>query len=220
MMDMAHIAGLVAAKAVPSPVPYFDVVTLTTHKSLRGPRGGMILCKAPFAKAIDKAIFPGIQGGPHMNNVAAKAVAFAEVLHPSFKRYGKQMLKNAKALEKSFRKHGGVILFGGTENHMIMLDVVATYGISGRTAEERLDAIGITVNKNVIPDDPRGPMDPSGIRVGVPALTTRGMKELEVKQIAEWMHEAMSTEDGRKHALLHKKVTTLCKKFPVPKSFI
>ncbi|MCW1888154.1 MAG: serine hydroxymethyltransferase [Candidatus Moranbacteria bacterium] len=220
MMDMAHIAGLVAAKVVPNPVPYFDVVTLTTHKSLRGPRGGMILCKKEFAKAIDKAIFPGLQGGPHMNNIAAKAVAFGEALHPDFKKYGKQILKNAKTLEKSFVKHGGKILFGGTENHMLVLNAVETYGISGRTAEERLDAIGITVNKNVIPDDPRGPMDPSGIRVGVPALTTRGMKEAEVKQIALWMHQAMSTDDSKFHEALHKEVVRLCKKFPVPKQFI
>jgi glycine hydroxymethyltransferase len=220
MMDMAHIAGLVAAKAVPSPVPYFDVVTLTTHKSLRGPRGGMILCKKEFAKAVDKAVFPGIQGGPHMNNIAAKAVAFGEVLKPSFKKYGRQMLKNAKTLEKTFRKHGGAILFGGTENHMIMMDVMTTYGITGREAEERLDAIGITVNKNVIPDDPRGPMDPSGIRVGVPALTTRGMKEAEVKQIALWMHEAMQAGDQKLHDALRKKVTTLCKKFSVPKTHL
>ena len=219
MMDMAHIAGLVAAQVVPSPVPHFDVVTLTTHKSLRGPRGGMILCKQAFAKAVDKAVFPGIQGGPHMNNIAAKAVAFGEVLKPSFKRYGKQMLKNAKALEKTFRKHDGAILFGGTENHMIMLDVMTTYGITGRVAEERLDAIGITVNKNVIPDDPRGPMDPSGIRVGVPALTTRGMKEKEVKQIAEWMHQALETDDYKFHGALRRQVTILCKRFPVPKAF-
>jgi glycine hydroxymethyltransferase len=212
MMDMAHIAGLVAAGVVPSPVPYFDVVTLTTHKSLRGPRGGMILCKKPFAKAIDKAVFPGIQGGPHMNNIAAKAVAFGEVLSPGFKKYG-------KTLEKTFRKHGGALLFGGTENHMIMLDVMTTYGIPGREAEERLDAIGITINKNIIPDDPRGPMDPSGIRVGVPALTTRGMKEKEVKQIAEWMHEAMKSADPKLLPILRKKVTVLCKQFPVPKVF-
>jgi glycine hydroxymethyltransferase len=220
MMDMAHIAGLVAAKVVPTPVPYFDVVTLTTHKSLRGPRGGMILCKQEFAKAIDKAVFPGLQGGPHMNNIAAKAVAFGEVLKPSFKKYGRQMLKNAKALEKVFRKHKGAILFGGTENHMIMLDVMTTYGITGRAAEERLDAIGITINKNVIPDDPRGPMDPSGIRVGVPALTTRGMKEDQVKQIAEWMHEVLASEDPSEVIpKIRQQVIKLCKNFPVPKEF-
>ncbi len=219
MMDMAHIAGLVAAKVVPNPVPYFDVVTLTTHKSLRGPRGGMILCKNEFAKAVDKAIFPGLQGGPHMNNIAAKAVAFGEALKPGFKKYGKQMLKNAKTLEKEFAKRGGKILFGGTENHMILLDVMATYGIPGREAEERLDSIGITVNKNVIPDDPRGPMDPSGIRVGVPALTTRGMKEAEVKQIVSWMDAIMRENDKKAIERLRKEVVKLCRKFPIPKQF-
>lgn len=219
MMDMAHIAGLVAAKVVPNPAPYFDVVTLTTHKSLRGPRGGMILCKNEFAKAVDKAIFPGLQGGPHMNNIAAKAVAFGEALKPGFKKYGKQMLKNAKTLEKEFAKRGGKILFGGTENHMILLDVMATYGIPGREAEERLDSIGITVNKNVIPDDPRGPMDPSGIRVGVPALTTRGMKEAEVKQIVSWMDAIMRENDKKAIERLRKEVVKLCRKFPIPKQF-
>ena len=219
MMDMAHIAGLVAAKALPNPVPYFDLVTLTTHKSLRGPRGGMILCKQEFAKAVDKAVFPGLQGGPHMNNVAAKAVAFSEALKPSFKRYGKQILKNAKTLEKEFVKRGGKLLFGGTENHMIVLDVVATYSLSGREAEERLDSIGITVNKNVIPDDPRGPMDPSGVRIGVPALTTRGMKEGEVKQIVAWMDEIMRADNKKTTERLRKEVVRLCKKFPIPKQF-
>ena len=219
MMDMAHIAGLVAAKALPNPVPYFDLVTLTTHKSLRGPRGGMILCKQEFAKAVDKAVFPGLQGGPHMNNVAAKAVAFSEALKPSFKRYGKQILKNAKTLEKEFVKRGGKLLFGGTENHMIVLDVVATYSLSGREAEERLDSIGITVNKNVIPDDPRGPMDPSGVRIGVPALSTRGMKVGEVKQIVAWMDEIMRADNKKTTERLRKEVVRLCKKFPIPKQF-
>ncbi len=219
MMDMAHIAGLVASKVIPNPVPYFDVVTLTTHKSLRGPRGGMILCKQEFAKAVDKAVFPGLQGGPHMNNVAAKAVAFGEVLKPSFKKYGKQMLKNAKTLEREFIKRGGNVLFGGTDNHMIMLDVMTTYALPGREAEERLDSIGITVNKNVIPDDPRGPMDPSGIRVGVPALTTRGMKESEVKQIVSWMDEILRDNSKKTTERLRKEVVKLCRKFPIPKEF-
>jgi len=216
MMDMAHIAGLVAAKALPSPVPHFDVVTLTTHKSLRGPRGGMILCRKPFAAAIDKAVFPGIQGGPHMNIIAAKAVAFGEALRPEFRRYGKQVLKNAKALEKFFRAKKTLVLFGGTENHMLMLDTVASYGLSGKEAEARLDAVGITVNKNMIPDDPRGPMDPSGIRVGVPALTTRGMKEAEVKKIAEIMQAALAGAGSKQELLkLQKEVARLCKKFPI-----
>lgn len=216
MMDMAHIAGLVAAKVVPSPVPHFDVVTLTTHKSLRGPRGGMILSREEFAAKIDKAVFPGVQGGPHMNLVAAKAVAFGEALEPSFKKYGKQVLKNAKALEKFFLKQKATVLFGGTENHMLMLDTVKSYDLTGKEAEHRLDAIGITVNKNMIPDDPRGPMDPSGIRIGVPALTTRGMKEAEVKKIATLMHEALSGQGEEKELRsLEKEVVKLCKKFPI-----
>lgn len=217
MMDMAHIAGLVAAKVVPNPIPYFDIVTCTTHKSLRGPRGGMIFCTEELASKVDKAVFPGIQGGPHMNNIAAKAVAFKEALQPSFKVYGRQILKNAKMLEKEFIRRGGIIAFGTTENHMIVLDVVQTYGIGGKIAEERLDAIGITVNKNVIPDDPRGPMDPSGIRIGVPALTTRGMKEPEVKKIVGWMHEALTGETSPEK--LRKLVTTLCKQYPLKKIF-
>ena len=216
MMDMAHIAGLVAAKAVPSPVPFFDVVTATTHKTLRGPRGGLILCREKFAKSIDKAVFPGIQGGPHMNLVAGKAVALGEALAPSFRQYGRQMLKNAKTLEKEMRKHGTEILFGGTENHMIVVDVVKSYGVAGKEAEEWLDAVGITVNKNVIPDDVRGPMDPSGLRIGVPALTTRGMKEPEVKLVALCIHQALSSQ-GKENTLkrIRQVVKKLCKQFPV-----
>jgi glycine hydroxymethyltransferase len=223
MMDMAHIAGLVAAKVLPSPVPHFDIVTCTTHKSLRGPRGGMILCREALAAKVDKAVFPGIQGGPHMNNIAAKAVSFNEVLHPSFKKYGKQILKNAKMLEKCFRQAEATILFGKTENHMLVIDTVESFGLSGKIAEERLDAIGITVNKNVIPDDPRGPMDPSGIRIGVPAITTRGIGEKEVKQIALCMLEALGYDDEEfalQQNLLRKEILQLCKKFPIPKSFI
>ncbi len=216
MMDMAHIAGMVAGKALPSPVPHFDIVTATTHKSLRGPRGGMILCKKDFAQAIDKAVFPGTQGGPHMQVIAAKAVAFGEALRPDFKKYAKQILKNAKTLEKEMTKRGASVLFGGTENHMIVLDVVKTYGIAGKEAEKLLDEIGITVNKNVIPDDPRGPMDPSGLRIGVPALTTRGMKDAEVKFIAGCIDEALRSA-GNKKVLqdIRKSVIKLCKKFPV-----
>lgn len=216
MMDMAHIAGLVAGKALPSPVPYFDVVTATTHKSLRGPRGGLILSTAQYAKAIDKAVFPGTQGGPHMQVVAAKAVAFGEALHPSFKSYAKQILKNAKVLEETLRKLGFEIVFGKTENHMVVVDVVKSHGIAGKEGEELLDAIGITVNKNVIPDDPRGPLDPSGLRIGVPALTTRGMKEREVKLIAGWIDAALRAKGNAKElARLRSEVKKLCKKFPV-----
>ncbi len=216
MMDMAHIAGLVAAGVVPNPVEYFDIVTTTTHKTLRGPRGGMILCREPFAKAIDKAVFPGVQGGPHMNVIASKAVAFHEALLPSFQKYAQQMLLNAKALEHAFVERGYMILFGKTENHMILVDVYGTLGVSGKEAEILLDEIGITVNKNMIPDDARSPMDPSGIRIGVPAVTTRGMKESEIRMIATWMDEALRSK-GDAHTLksLRDHVRTLCEKFPL-----
>lgn len=216
MMDMSHIAGLVAGKVLPNPVPYFDIVTTTTHKTLRGPRGGMILCRKEFAQAVDRAVFPGIQGGPHMNLVAAKAVAFGEALRSDFRRYGKQILKNAKVLEKEMRKYGASIMFGGTENHMIVVDVVKSYGIAGKEAESFLDMVGITVNKNVIPDDPRGPMDPSGIRIGVPALTTRGMKEKEVKLVASYI-DGVLRSGGDKAVLkqIQAAVKKLCKTFPV-----
>lgn len=216
MMDMAHIAGLVAGKALPNPVPYFDLVTATTHKSLRGPRGGLILCKTAFAKAVDKAVFPGTQGGPHMQVVAAKAVAFGEALKPTFKSYAKQILKNAKALEESLRKLGFEIVFGKTENHMVVVDVVSSHGVTGKVGEELLDMIGITVNKNVIPDDPRGPLDPSGLRIGVPALTTRGMKEREVKLIAGYIDATLRSRNEKKVLFaIQQEVKKLCKKFPV-----
>lgn len=219
MMDMAHIAGLVAAKVVPNPVPYFDVVTATTHKTLRGPRGGLILCRKEIAQKIDKAVFPGLQGGPHMHVVAAKAVAFGEALRPEFKRYGKQILKNAKALEKELRKLGFKIVFGTTENHMVLVDTFASHNVAGKAGEHLLDQAGITVNKNVIPDDPRGPMDPSGLRIGVPALTTRGMKEKEMKLIAEWIDAALRSDgDVKTLTSIRKSVKQLCKSFPVYKN--
>ena len=217
MFDIAHIAGLIAGKAIPNPVPYFDVVTTTTHKTLRGPRGGMIMCKEQFAQAIDKALFPGFQGGPHMNNIAALAVALGEALKPSFKSYAKQIIKNAKVLEQELKKHGFKIMFGQTDNHMVLVDVFASKGISGKEAEKALDEIGITVNKNMIPDDPRKPFDPSGIRIGVPAITTRGMKEKEVKVISKWINEAISNHTDKKVLeKIHKEVIKLCKKFPLP----
>lgn len=216
MMDMAHIAGLVAGGVVPNPVKYFDIVTTTTHKTLRGPRGGMILSRAKFAKDIDKAVFPGIQGGPHMNIIAAKAVAFHEASKASFKKYAAQVLKNARTLEAEFRRRGYNILFGGTDNHMILVNVWETLGISGKEAESLLDAIGITLNKNVIPDEARSPLDPSGIRIGVPALTTRGMKEKEVKTIVHWMDQALRSKgDARVLKALQKDVRSLCRRFPL-----
>jgi glycine hydroxymethyltransferase len=220
MFDIAHIAGLVAGKALPNPVPYFDIVTTTTHKTLRGPRGGMIMCKDQFAKAIDKACFPGFQGGPHMNNIAAKAVAFKEALKPAFKAYAKQILKNAKVLENELRNYGFKLMFGGTENHMVLVDVFGSKGVTGEEAVVALDAIGISINKNMIPDDPRKPMDPSGIRIGVPAITSRGMKEKEVKKIAGWIKEAIENHNNKTILTrLHKEVIKMCKKFPIPLAY-
>lgn len=221
MIDIAHIAGLIAGKAIPNPVPYFDIVTTTTHKTLRGPRGGMIMCKKEFASAVDKAVFPGFQGGPHMHRVAALAVALGEALKPSFRKYASQVLKNAKVLEQELNRYGFKIMFGGTENHMVLVDVFGSKEVPGKEAELVLDEVGITTNKNVIPDDPRSPMDPSGVRIGVPAVTTRGMKEKEIKMIAKWINDAIENRNNKK-ALnkIHKEVITLCKKFPIYKNLI
>lgn len=216
MMDMAHIAGLIAGGQLANPVPIFDIVTTTTHKTLRGPRGGMILCKEKFAKTIDKAVFPGFQGGPHMNNIAAKAVAFGEALKPEFKDYTRQIIINAKTLCQELKNYGFEICFGGTDNHMMLVDLTSK-GVSGKIAETVLDQIGITLNKNMVPNDPRSPMDPSGIRLGTPAITTRGMKEEEIKQIALWINQAIeSREDADKLANLRAQVRELCLKFPIP----
>jgi len=216
MIDIAHIAGLIAGKAVSNPVPYFDIVTTTTHKTLRGPRGGVVMCKKKYAQAIDKASFPGFQGGPHMNNIAAKAVAFGEALKPSFRKYAVQIIKNAKTLEKELRKYGFKIMFGKTDNHMILMDVFGSKGVTGKEAENALDKIGIAVNKNVIPDDPRSPMDPSGIRIGTPAVTARGMKEREMEIIADWINEALENRSDEKMLKrVRREVKALCKKFPI-----
>ncbi|KKU54019.1 MAG: Serine hydroxymethyltransferase [Candidatus Moranbacteria bacterium GW2011_GWE2_47_10] len=216
MFDIAHIAGLIAGKTIENPVPYFDIVTTTTHKTLRGPRGGMIMCKADFAKAIDKAVFPGFQGGPHMNNIAAKAVAFGEALKPAFKSYAKQVIKNAKILEKELLKKGYKIMFGGTDYHMVLVDVMGSKGVTGKEAEHALDEAGITVNKNMVPDDHRSPMDPSGIRVGVQAVTSRGMKEKEIRQISTWIDEIITAHDDKeKLAEIRREVVRFCKKFPI-----
>ncbi|MFA6131092.1 MAG: serine hydroxymethyltransferase [Patescibacteria group bacterium] len=194
MADIAHIAGLIAGGEMNNPVPIFDLVTTTTHKTLRGPRGGMIFCKEKYAKAVNKSVFPGLQGGPHENVIAAKAVTFKEALEPSFKEYAKQIKKNAKILEAEFSARGYTLCFGGTDNHLLLIDL-SNKSVTGKEAEAALDKAGITVNKNMIPDDPRSPMDPSGIRLGTPALTTRGMKEEEMKQIAEWMDQAITQKD-------------------------
>jgi len=215
MADIAHIAGLIAAGEMDNPVPIFDVVTTTTHKTLRGPRGGMIMCKEKFAKIIDKAVFPGLQGGPHNNVIAAKAVAFLEALQPEFKDYAQQIKKNAKILEIELRVRDYKLCFGGTDNHLLLIDVT-NKGLSGKEAQVALEAAGITVNKNMIPDDPRSPMDPSGIRLGTPALTTRGMKEEEMKQIAGWIDEAITAKDNaEKLADIRRQVKEMTDRFPL-----
>jgi glycine hydroxymethyltransferase len=213
MVDMAHIAGLVAAKLHPDPVPHAEFVTTTTHKTLRGPRGGVVLCRQEWAQKIDSAVFPGVQGGPLMHVIAAKAVAFKEALQPSFKTYAAQVLANAKVLAEELLKAGFPIVSGGTDTHLMLVDVTAK-GVTGKQAEHALDAAGITVNKNMIPFDPRKPLDPSGIRIGTPALTTRGMKEAEMRQIAGWITDVLTTPekaDGVRAAVME-----MGKAFPAP----
>ncbi|PIT88354.1 MAG: serine hydroxymethyltransferase [Candidatus Magasanikbacteria bacterium CG10_big_fil_rev_8_21_14_0_10_36_32] len=217
MADIAHIAGLIAGGQMNNPVPIFDVVTTTTHKTLRGPRGGMIMCKKKWAKIIDKAVFPGFQGGPHENNIAAKAVAFKEALEPTFKTYAKQIMKNAKILEQEFKTRNYKICFNGTDNHLLLIDL-NNKNLSGKEAQEALDKAGITVNKNMIPDDPRSPMDPSGIRLGTPALTSRGMREKEMKIIAGWIDQVIiNRQNDKKLAEIKKQVVKMTKKFPLYK---
>lgn len=224
VMDIAHIAGLIAGKAVKSPFDFgFDVMTSTTHKTLRGPRGGLILTREneDIGKKIDKTVFPGLQGGPHMNNIAAKAVAFGEALSPSFKTYAAQILKNAKAMEKVFLDNSIRLLTGGTSNHLLLADVFGSLNMSGQEAETLLDRVGITLNKNSIADDTRKPMDPSGIRFGTPAITTRKFTEKESGRVAQLMVEAMKNKsDEKKLDAIREEIRTLCKKFPVPDSFV
>ncbi|MFA5128289.1 MAG: serine hydroxymethyltransferase [Patescibacteria group bacterium] len=215
MADIAHIAGLIAGGVMGNPVPIFDIVTTTTHKTLRGPRGGMIMCKEKFAKAIDKSVFPGFQGGPHENNIAAKAVAFKEALEPEFKEYAGQILKNAKVLEEEFKKRDYKICFGQTDNHLLLIDLT-NKNISGKEAQIALDKAAITVNKNMVPEEPRSAMDPSGIRLGTPALTTRGMKETEMRQIAGWIDEAIANfTDEEKLKSIRAEVLAMVKNFPL-----
>jgi len=215
MVDMAHIAGLVAAGLHPSPVPYADFVTTTTHKTLRGPRGGMVLCKTEHAKAVDKVIFPGLQGGPLMHVVAAKAVALKEALEPSFKKYQKQVLVNAKALATGLQQRGFRIVSGGTDTHLMLVDVT-TKGITGKDAEVALDEAGITVNKNAIPYDEKPPAVASGIRLGTPIVSTRGMHEQEMDAIADAINTVLSHPTDRTvHRLVRSRMRTLCGKFPV-----
>ena len=215
MVDMAHFAGLVAAGLHPNPVEYVDIVTTTTHKTLRGPRGGMILCKEEYAKAIDKAVFPGIQGGPLMHVIAAKAVALGEALQPEFKVYAEQVIKNAKVLAAELIAKGLTIVSGGTDTHVMLVDVRNT-GLTGKEAEHLLDEIGITANKNTIPFDPASPFVTSGVRLGTPALTTRGLKEDDMKEIADIIATVLQNpEDTAKHQDAAKRVAALCEKYPL-----
>ena len=213
MVDMAHIAGLVAAGEHPSPVPYADVVTTTTHKTLRGPRGGLILCREELAKAIDKAVFPGTQGGPLMHIIAAKAVAFGEALTDDFKAYQHQIVKNAATLADSLLAEGLDLVSGGTDNHLMLLDLRNT-DITGKELEHRLDEVRITANKNAVPNDPQSPFITSGVRLGTPAVTSRGFKEAEMKQIAKWIANSVKDFEGTKEETLAG-VDALCKLYPL-----
>lgn len=232
MADMAHIAGLIAGGVAKNPFDYgFHVITTTTHKTLRGPRGGMILSKgvvgnplkAPekilenIPTLIDRAVFPGMQGGPHMHVIAAKAVAFGEALMPEFKDYAAQIVKNASVLADELQNRGFHLIGGGTSNHLILADVYKSFGINGKQAEEALDAIGLTLNKNAVPDDPLPPFRPSGIRLGTPAATTRGLREADMVKIAEWMKQAIDArDDAAKLEELHGEVISFMRQFPLP----
>ena len=231
MADMSHIAGLIVGGQAKNPFDYgFHVITTTTHKTLRGPRGGLILSKGvasnPLKRPektlenlptlIDRAVFPGTQGGPHMHTVAAKAVAFGEALRPEFTEYAQQIVKNAAVLADELKRGGLKLITGGTSNHLVLADVYGSFGIDGKTAQERLEASGITANANAIPNDTLPPFRPSGLRLGTPAVTTRGMTEAEIKQIAKWIITAITTEDPAEYAKIKQQTTSLAARFPLP----
>lgn len=217
LADIAHIAGLVAAGLHPSPIPYADFVTTTTHKTLRGPRAGIIMCKEKYAKDLNRAVFPGIQGGPLMHIIAAKAVAFKEALQPEFKEYQKQIIKNAQTLAKTLQEEKFRIISGGTDNHLFLVDL-RNKNLTGKEAEEILGKAGITVNKNTIPYDPQKPLITSGIRIGTPAITTRGMREEEMEEIAEKINDALTHKDDKNYlSQIKERVKKLCQKFPLYK---
>lgn len=223
VMDAAHIAGLIAGGALPNPLEAgFDCLTCTTHKTLRGPRGGLILSQDPEISAkIDKAVFPGLQGGPHMNSVAAKAVAFREAGTDAFREYSRQVIANARAMAAVFTDRGASIVAGGTDNHLMLIDVVTSFGVGGDKAQEVLEAVGITLNKNAIPDDERSPMDPSGIRIGTPSITTRGFDEEESKQLAELICDLLRDPDNEDlQQETAEAVTELANDHPIPNSFV
>ena len=218
MTDASHFGGLVAGGSMKNPFDYgFDIVTTTTHKSLRGPRGGMVLCKKEFAKKIDKSVFPGLQGGPHMNAIAAIAVTLLKAQSDEFKQYAQQVLDNSKALAQGLIDRQASLITGGTDNHMMVMDTLVSYGLDGRVAEEALDKASITTNKQIIPDDPNPPLRPSGIRIGTPAATSRGMVESDMERLAEWIVACLTNaDDSRKLDEVRVEVEAFCSKFPVP----
>ncbi len=224
MADMAHIAGLIAGKAARNPFEDgFDIITSTTHKTLRGPRGGIILTRdsEEIAKKIDKSIFPGIQGGPHMHTIAAKAVAFGEAMTPAYQEYAQQILKNAKAMEEVLKKNGVRMIGGGTDNHLILADVFGSLGVTGKEAQTVLDEVGITLNMNSIAGDTRKPLDPSGIRFGTPAITTRGFKEADCAEVAQLLIDTLKNKDNADMKVeIKAKVKAMAQKFPIPESFV
>ncbi|MBL7663320.1 serine hydroxymethyltransferase [bacterium] len=218
MADVSHIGGLIAGGAMRNPMDYgFDIMTTTTHKSLRGPRAGMILCKEKFAKAIDKSVFPGLQGGPHMHTIAAIAITLGKALQPEFKQYAAQVIKNSKVLAETLMGQGCKLITNGTDNHMSVMNTVKSFGIDGKLAEEVLDQVLITTNKQVIPDDPNPPLKPSGIRLGTPAATARGMKESEMKKLGNWMVQALKhhTESTTLESI-KQEVKAFCRNYPIP----
>lgn len=218
MADVSHLGGLIAANTMRNPLDAgFDVVTTTTHKSLRGPRGGLILSRSQHAKAIDASVFPGLQGGPHMNNIAGAAITFKKAAEPEFRAYALAILRNAKALAAALMDEGACLITNGTDNHLMVLDTMRSFGLDGKAAEQALDAIGITVNKQVIPDDPRPPIRPSGIRLGTPACTTRGMDEGGMRQIASWIVKTLRTpDDGAAMRNRREEVIAFCRQYSVP----
>jgi glycine hydroxymethyltransferase len=214
--DIAHTAGLIAAGEMANPTPFFDVVTTTTHKTLRGPRGAIIMCQKKFAKQVDRAVFPGLQGGPHEHIIAAKAVAFGEALKPEFKQYAKQVIANAKVMAQEFIKLGYKVISGGTDNHLMVVDMTSK-GLSGREAETILDRCGISVSRSTIPNDPNPPLNPSGVRFGTPAVTTRGLKEGEIKKVVTWINSAIEhKEELDVLEAIKQEVKEMCLKFPIP----
>ena len=221
MVDMAHIAGLVAAGLHPNPVEYADVVTATTHKTLRGPRGGLILCKSEHGRKVDKSVFPGIQGGPLMNIIAAKAVAFKEAQGPDFKSYQLQVIENAKTLASGLLEEGIFVISGGTDNHLLLVDLRKSHPeLTGQEAEIALEKAGITVNKNTVPGETRSPFVTSGLRIGTPAVTTRGLKEKEIKQLTQWIVSVLkNTSEASQLSHIRREVEDLCVKFPYSSRF-